>query len=177
MQSIYLKYIETPLGVLLAGVFENKLCLLDFKDRKGGIDGIIKKIEAACLATPVEGEHPLFETLTLQLKEYFEEKRTSFDIEIQLLGSPFQEKVWCELMQIPYGKTISYKHLAKKMGDVNLTRALAKANGENHIAIIIPCHRVIGSNGDLVGYSGGLQNKEMLLKLEKAEIYAQYSMF
>jgi len=101
-----------------------------------------------------------------QLYEYFDGNRIEFDFPLQLVGTDFQKKVWNLLMKIPFGKTISYLDLAKMLGDPNATRAVAAANGKNPIAIIVPCHRVIGSDGSLTGYAGGLGNKRMLLSVE-----------
>ncbi|HCY74326.1 MAG TPA: cysteine methyltransferase [Ignavibacteriales bacterium] len=103
-----------------------------------------------------------------QLKEYFAGNRKKFNVPLDIEGTDFQKKVWNELQKIPYGKTISYKSLSEKLGDVKAIRAVGKANGLNPIAIIIPCHRVIGADGSLVGYAGGLAIKEKLLHLEGA---------
>jgi len=101
-----------------------------------------------------------------QLKEYFNRERKEFDLKLEILGTEFQKKVWNELTKIPYGETISYGELANRMGDKNLMRAVAAANGANPIPIIIPCHRVIGADGSLTGYGGGLDVKQKLLELE-----------
>ncbi len=101
-----------------------------------------------------------------QLKEYFNRQRKEFDLKLEILGTEFQKKVWNELTKIPYGETISYGELANRMGDKNLMRAVAAANGANPIPIIIPCHRVIGADGSLTGYGGGLDVKQKLLELE-----------
>ena len=101
-----------------------------------------------------------------QLQEYFEGKRIRFDFKINPQGTDFQQKVWQELMNVPYGKTISYLDLSKKLGDVKAIRAVASANGRNPIWIVIPCHRVIGTNGSLTGYAGGLWRKKWLLEHE-----------
>lgn len=103
----------------------------------------------------------------MQLREYFDGVRDSFNLPLSPAGTPFQKKVWAALEQIPFGQTISYLELAKRLGDPNVIRAAGTANGKNPIAIVIPCHRVIGSNGDLVGYAGGLQNKKWLLDHEQ----------
>lgn len=102
-----------------------------------------------------------------QLKEYFEGKRKTFELKLNPAGTNFQRKVWDELQHIPFGKTTTYLAMAKKLGDKKVIRAAASANGKNPIAIIIPCHRVIGSNGDLVGYAGGMERKRKLLELEQ----------
>lgn len=103
-----------------------------------------------------------------QLLEYFEEKRTTFDLNLNPDGTEFQKKVWDLLQTIPFGKTFTYALMADKLGDPKVIRAAASANGKNPIAIVIPCHRVIGSDGSLTGYAGGLENKRFLLDLEKA---------
>lgn len=101
-----------------------------------------------------------------QLQEYLEDDRREFDLPLEPKGTEFQQKVWTELQNIPYGKVISYLQLAKYLGDEKVIRAAAAANGKNPVAIVIPCHRVIGSNGDLVGYAGGLDKKKLLLQHE-----------
>lgn len=108
----------------------------------------------------------LLEDAAYQLREYFEGSRQHFDLELNPQGTEFQLRVWEELKSIPYGKQISYLELSKKLGDVKAIRAVAAANGKNPLWIIIPCHRVIGSNGDLVGYAGGLHRKKWLLNHE-----------
>lgn len=110
--------------------------------------------------------HPLLEKCAVQLNEYFEGKRKDFDLPLNQPGSPFQQNVWSHLLKIPYGKTISYLQLAKQIGDVKAIRAIAATNGKNNIAIIVPCHRVIGSDATLVGYAGGLWRKKWLLEHE-----------
>jgi methylated-DNA-[protein]-cysteine S-methyltransferase len=116
---------------------------------------------------PVQNEtHQLLQLCAEQLDEYFEGKRTQFDLPINQDGTTFQTKVWDLLYQIPYGKTISYMHLAKQYGNLKAIRAVASANGKNNLAIIVPCHRVIGSNQSLTGYAGGLWRKKWLLEHE-----------
>ena len=107
------------------------------------------------------------ELCKMQLREYFDGARDLFDLPLSPAGTPFQKKVWDALLQIPFGQTISYQELAKRLGDPKVIRAAGSANGKNPIAIVIPCHRVIGSNGDLVGYAGGLENKKWLLDHEQ----------
>ena len=102
-----------------------------------------------------------------QLGEYFQNKRKTFDLPLALYGTAFQIQVWKQLLKIPYGTTISYGEQAQKIGDKNKARAVGTANGRNPISIVIPCHRVIGSNGHLVGFGGGIENKAYLLNLEK----------
>lgn len=105
-----------------------------------------------------------------QLAQYFAGERTSFDLPMQLDGSVFQRTVWHALTEIPYGHTISYGELARRIGRPDLARAVGTANGQNPIAVIVPCHRVIGSDGKLVGYGGGLENKRLLLDLEQGTV-------
>jgi AraC family transcriptional regulator of adaptative response/methylated-DNA-[protein]-cysteine methyltransferase len=113
-----------------------------------------------------EGDHPLFDVLEQQINEYFRGERKTFDVPLNLLGTPFQKSVWNGLLQIPYGETRSYKQQSVFLGNEKAIRAVAGANGENGIAIIVPCHRVIGEDGSLTGYGGGLQRKKWLLDLE-----------
>jgi methylated-DNA-[protein]-cysteine S-methyltransferase len=119
---------------------------------------------------------PVIEQCISELDEYFSGKRKFFSFEMDLRGSDFQIKVWNELLNIPYGKTISYEELAIRVGDIKSIRAVGLANGQNPIAIVVPCHRVIGKNGDLVGYGGGLEKKIWLLQHEGA-IQEQLSLF
>ncbi|AUO00214.1 methylated-DNA--[protein]-cysteine S-methyltransferase [Bacteriovorax stolpii] len=112
-------------------------------------------------------EHPLLKKTIEELSEYLEGKRKTFSIELDLQGSAFQKSVWSALLKIPYGETCTYSDIARKIKNVKAVRAVGAANGKNPISIIIPCHRVIGSNGKLTGYAGGLKVKEKLLTLEK----------
>jgi len=109
--------------------------------------------------------------------EYFEGNRTEFDIPIRLVGSDFQKKVWEELIKIPYGKTESYLGLSRKLNNEKAIRAVASANGANAISILVPCHRIIGSKGELTGYAGGLNTKKELLKLESSDQSEQLEIF
>ena len=111
---------------------------------------------------------PVIEQCISELEEYFSAKRKFFSFEMNLIGTDFQVKVWNELLNIPYGKTISYEELAVRVGDIKSIRAVGLANGQNPIAIVVPCHRVIGKNGDLGGYGGGLDKKVWLLEHEGA---------
>jgi methylated-DNA-[protein]-cysteine S-methyltransferase len=119
------------------------------------------------------------ESCKKQLGEYFQGSRVQFDLPLSPRGTPFQKRVWAELESIPFGQTISYLELARRLGDPKVIRAAGTANGKNPIAIIIPCHRVIGSKGDLVGYAGGLINKNWLLKHESSNAggISQLSLF
>jgi methylated-DNA-[protein]-cysteine S-methyltransferase len=109
---------------------------------------------------------PIFQQAAMQLTEYFAHQRTAFSLPLNASGTDFQKRVWAELTQIPYGQTISYGELARRLGNPSASRAVGLANGKNPISIIVPCHRVIGANGKLTGYGGGLTRKEALLALE-----------
>lgn len=118
----------------------------------------------------IEKETDAIRKTYLQLKEYLSGKRKNFDIEIEMIGTEFQKKVWKELLNIPYGETRSYKDIAIAIWNEKACRAVGNANNKNPIAIIVPCHRVVGSNGSMTGYAGGLDIKEKLLKIEKYNI-------
>jgi len=160
--------ILTPLGPLLAGASAEGICLLEFVDRRmleTQLQRLNKLFKAECV--PGFSEH--FDNLSVQLAEYFSGKRKEFDIPLVLSGTPFQQRVWAGLRKIPYGSTRSYKEQAEAIGLPSAVRAVAKANGDNRIAIIVPCHRVIGADGELVGYGGGLWRKRFLLALESGQ--------
>lgn len=112
-------------------------------------------------------DHPLLRACSLQLEEYFSGKRKEFDLPLDLRGTDFQLSVWKQLLHIPFGETVSYLHIAKALGDPHATRAVGNANGKNPVSIIVPCHRVIGANGSLVGYGGGMDKKKALLTFER----------
>jgi methylated-DNA-[protein]-cysteine S-methyltransferase len=116
-----------------------------------------------------------FEQCEEELREYFARQRTAFTIPILMQGTPFQKQVWERLRAIPYGQTRSYLQLAEEVGNVKAVRAVGLANGRNPISIVVPCHRVIGSNGSLIGYGGGLERKQILLELEGAVASRQLS--
>jgi AraC family transcriptional regulator of adaptative response/methylated-DNA-[protein]-cysteine methyltransferase len=158
--------IETPLGEMIAGATDEGICLLEFNDRKTLPEEYndLKKL----LNTSVEeGENKHSKTLKKQLREYFQGRRKEFTIPLVTPGSAFQQTVWKELQNIPFGSTRSYHEQSVTLGNPDSIRAVANANGMNRIAILIPCHRVIGSDGRLVGYGGGLRRKKWLLDHEK----------
>lgn len=157
--------ILTPLGPMLAGATDEGICLLEFVDRRM-LETQIKRLKKMFVAEFIPGESKHFDELNKQLKEYFDGKRKDFVLPLILNGTDFQQKVWQELQKIPYGKTRSYQQQAVALGNEKAIRAVARANGDNRIAIIIPCHRVIGKNGELVGYGGGMWRKQFLLNLE-----------
>ena len=116
-----------------------------------------------------DSKHPILLETARQLNEYFAGKRQSFDVPLDFAGTEFQQKVWQALLTIPFGETRSYKQIAEQVGNVKAVRAVGAANGKNPISIIAPCHRVVGANGKLVGFAGGLENKDILLKIEKLQ--------
>ncbi|MBP7319215.1 MAG: methylated-DNA--[protein]-cysteine S-methyltransferase [Flavobacterium sp.] len=143
-------YIKTPLGIATIIGDENGVSEISVSQ-----EGEVSTIIPAVLQEAV-----------LQLQDYFEKKRTSFDFKINLKGTEFQQKVWKGLLEIPFGKTMSYMELSKNMGDAKAIRAVASANGKNPLWIVVPCHRVIGADGSLTGYAGGLWRKKWLLEHE-----------
>ncbi|MCH8330106.1 MAG: methylated-DNA--[protein]-cysteine S-methyltransferase, partial [Bacteroidetes bacterium] len=146
----YSCYYESPFGLIEISITEAGLRSVSFVKEK----------------TKVVSSLPLLQETYKQLDEFFEGKRTKFDLRLDLSGSAFQQKVWKELQNIPYGRTVSYAKLAQRLGDPKLSRAVGAANGRNRIAIIVPCHRVVGSDGTLTGYAGGLPVKKRLLEFE-----------
>lgn len=166
METIKITRYQTPVGEMLIGSYKDKLCICDWalEKRRGTID---RRICRHLNAEYEEGTSPVIEQAIGQLKEYFSGKRTEFTIPVVFTGSEFQCQVWSELMKIPYGVTISYAELARRIDNPKAVRAVASANATNPISIFVPCHRVIGSNHKLTGYGGGLEAKEGLLSLEK----------
>ena len=162
---ITVKRLETPLGTMLACAMEKGICLLEFTDRKM-LETELKNLAKRVNATILQGHNDHFETLENQLGEYFDGIRKVFTVPLVTPGSDFQNEVWVQLQTIPYGKTRSYKTQALAINKPNAVRAVANANGMNRVSILIPCHRVIGSDGKLTGYGGGLWRKKWLLEFE-----------
>jgi len=160
--------LQTPLGEMVAGATDAGLCLLEFADRKM-LPTEYKHLSKYLNGEFTEQEHPLFIPLRQQLAEYFDGKRREFDVLLNAPGTPFQKRAWDELLKVPYGSTRSYKQQAIALGDAGAVRAAARANGMNRISIIIPCHRIIGDDGSLTGYGGGLWRKRALLDLEAGQ--------
>jgi len=165
MDKLYKRKFRTFLGEAIALADDNFLLLLAFSNYKN----LQKKLKL--LSTDYEvfdKKNFILENTERQLIEYMSKKRRSFDLPIKLIGSDFQKKIWKHLMDIPFGETISYAELAKRFGNEKAYRACANANAANNLSIVIPCHRVINSNGELGGYAGGIERKKMLLELENA---------
>ena len=157
--------ILTPLGPMFACAVSNGICLLEFTDRRM-LEFELKGLTKLLNAKIVYGNTIHFDNLRQQLGEYFDGNRIEFDLPIVAPGSVFQKQVWNQLIKIPYGSTLTYKQQAITLNKPGSIRAVAKANGFNRIAIIIPCHRVIGVNGNLTGYGGGVWRKKWLLEFE-----------
>jgi AraC family transcriptional regulator of adaptative response/methylated-DNA-[protein]-cysteine methyltransferase len=158
--------LESPLGPLLAGATDEGVVLLEYTDRRM-LESNLKSLRRRFTCGVVPGQHAFLDQLERELREYFQGTRRNFTVPIASRGTPFQDKVWRELQQIPYAETISYDELAIRIGQPTAQRAVARANGMNYICILIPCHRVIGKDGSLTGYGGGLWRKRLLLELEK----------
>lgn len=155
--NLFYNYISSPLGEMELCCNGEGLLSVSFETGRNGFE---KK--------PVQ-LHTILEQTKAQLTEYFEGTRNDFDLPMSLQGTDFQKRVWAELLKIPFGATLSYLQLAKRLGDEKCIRAAASANGRNPVAIIVPCHRVIGSGGSLVGYAGELWRKKWLLERESSQ--------
>jgi AraC family transcriptional regulator of adaptative response/methylated-DNA-[protein]-cysteine methyltransferase len=158
--------IETPLGLMVAGAAEEGICLLEFTDRRM-LNTEYKDLARLLKTTIVEGENKHTKAIRKQLDEYFEGKRKEFTVPLVTPGTGFQQAVWKELQKIQFGSTMTYQEQADALNKPEAIRAVANANGQNRISIVIPCHRVIGSDGHLTGYGGGLKRKRWLLDHEK----------
>jgi len=164
---LYHRELDSPVGPLRVVTDARSLLEVSFQGR-GSIT----------VSSTDTGEEPeVLKQAIRQLEAYFDGKRRDFDLPLGPSGTDFQQRVWKELLGISYGATISYAVLAKRLGDPKCIRAAASANGRNPIAIIIPCHRVVGSNGDLVGYGGGLPRKKLLLDLEARQAGGRLTLF
>jgi AraC family transcriptional regulator of adaptative response/methylated-DNA-[protein]-cysteine methyltransferase len=161
-------WIESPIGPLLAAADASSIVLLEFTERRmleAQFDTLRRRFKAAILP----GENPLLTRLKRELAEYFDGKRTNFTVPLNYPGTPFQQKVWDELLKIPYGETRSYEDIARAVGSPAAVRAVGQTNGLNRICLVIPCHRVVNKDGKLGGYGGGLWRKQALLTLEQAK--------
>lgn len=163
--NIVVKEYDSPCGTLMIGSYNNKLCLCDWQI-EGHCSVVNKRLRSNFNTEFCNGTSLIIEMAIEQLNEYFSGTRKNFNIELLFAGTDFQKKVWKELLDIPYGKTISYREVAEKIGQPKGVRAVANAIGANAISIFLPCHRVIGSNKSLTGYAGGVEAKGKLLKIE-----------
>lgn len=166
---IRIAWIDSPLGPLVAAAVDKGICLLEFSDRRM-LEAQAEVLRSRLALPAAPASHPHLEVLKIQLGEYFAGERRVFDLPLHEPGTPFQERVWAALREIPCGETRSYGELARALGDPAAVRAVAQANGRNRIAILVPCHRVIGADGGLGGYGGGVWRKRRLLEIEGASL-------
>ncbi|MAT44200.1 MAG: XRE family transcriptional regulator [Anaerolineaceae bacterium] len=164
---IQITRLETPLGPMLAGSTQKEICLLEFSDRRM-LETQLKRLKFHLKAETLPGKNPLLNELEKQLNAYFSGQLQQFDLPLMVPGTVFQKDVWDQLRKIPYGETRSYKDLAFMIKRLKAVRAVGRANGDNRLAILIPCHRIVGENGQLTGYGGGLWRKKYLLDLEQS---------
>lgn len=165
LKKILTAPIKTPVGEMIAGATDDGICLFDFAYRKMH-DRIRRRLKTRLDAELVPGDCEYFADLRAQIDEYFAGDRRAFDLPLVLAGTDFEESVWRELMRIPFGEVRTYMEQALVLENPGAVRAVARANGANCLAILVPCHRVIAQSGDLTGYSGGLAAKKRLLNLE-----------
>jgi AraC family transcriptional regulator of adaptative response/methylated-DNA-[protein]-cysteine methyltransferase len=166
---INLQVLETPLGNMLACATDKGVCLLEFIDRRAFVTEL-KDLKRLLRATIESGPNEHLDELEKQLNEYFSGTRKKFELTLITPGTEFQNTVWKKLLDIPYGETRSYKQQSIAVGNLGAIRAVGTANGANRIAIVIPCHRVIGEDGSLTGYGGGLKRKRWLLDFESGAL-------
>jgi AraC family transcriptional regulator of adaptative response/methylated-DNA-[protein]-cysteine methyltransferase len=162
-------WIDTKLGPMIAIADEAGIYLLEFVDRRG-LEREVERLRIKTKAAIIPGVTDPIKSIAIELESYFEGKLKEFNTPLHFLGSPFQKLVWDELMRIPYGTTRSYMAQATSIGKNKAYHAVANANGANQLAIIIPCHRIINSNGDLGGYGGGIARKQWLLEHEASHV-------
>ncbi|MBU9720857.1 MULTISPECIES: methylated-DNA--[protein]-cysteine S-methyltransferase [Bacillaceae] len=165
---IYYDEMDSPIGMLTVGKTKKGICFIEFGSMKDTISCIETWLKKKFMNVSLERNEEELKQAFEQLNEYFRGQRTNFDLPLDLIGTRFQTLVWNKVREIPYGVTKSYKQIALEIGAPKAVRAIGGANNRNPIPVIIPCHRVIGSNGSMVGYGGGLDKKEQLLRLEGA---------
>ncbi len=165
--TVIVRFFQSPYGELLLGSYNDELCLCDWRYRKMR-KAVDTRIQQGLQAEYAEGDSPVIKEAIVQLGEYFAEKRKSFDLPLRMVGTEFQQRVWKALLEVPYAATSTYAALTAKVAEPGAIRAVASANGANALSIIVPCHRIIGGNGELIGYAGGLPTKRKLLELEGA---------
>jgi AraC family transcriptional regulator of adaptative response/methylated-DNA-[protein]-cysteine methyltransferase len=166
---INFEILDTPLGKMLACATDKGICMLEFIDRRAFVTEM-KDLKRLLRATIESGTNRHLKQVEKELNEYFEKKRKKFDVALVTPGTEFQNGVWKKLLDIPYGETRSYKQQSIAVGNLGAIRAVGTANGANRISIIVPCHRVIGEDGNLTGYGGGLKRKRWLLDFESGSL-------
>lgn len=165
-------WFDTPLGGMVCVVDRDRLHLLEFTERRA-LQRELRRLSGSVKGRIGLGRIPMTARVEARIAAYFAGESADFDLPLALHGTPFQRRVWDGLMRVPAGVTISYGDLARRIGNPAATRAVARANGANQIAVVIPCHRIIGADGALTGYGGGLWRKEALLRLERAKFARQ----
>jgi AraC family transcriptional regulator of adaptative response/methylated-DNA-[protein]-cysteine methyltransferase len=165
---IVTSWVESPVGPLLVGASARGICLLEFTDRRA-LEAQFQALRRHFACAIVPGNHELLDQLKREVAEYFAGLRREFSVPLDFPGSPFQQAVWQQLLEIPFGQTRSYEDMAVALGKKGAQRAVGRANGQNRVAIIIPCHRVVNKDGKLGGYGGGLWRKQFLLDLESGK--------
>lgn len=165
-QKILVQRYQLPCGDIRIGSFKDQLCLCCWTEEKHP-GRVLKRLQTYLHADFKSATSDVIRKTIIQLDEYFHGNRRYFDIPLLFVGTDFQQHVWQQLLDIPYGKVLSYKELSEQLGNPKGVRAVANANGANAIAIIVPCHRVIGSDHSLTGYAGGIETKRFLLELEQ----------
>jgi len=168
--SIWVNRVGTPLGSMIMGVHDSGLCLLEFAERRM-LDTQLQRLSRRMGRVFLPGEHPMMEQVKNELDAYFDGTLRQFTLPLAAPGTAFQEAVWSALLEIPFGETRSYADIAASIGQPEAVRAVGQANGDNRIAIVIPCHRVVGASGEPTGYGGGIWRKEYLLALEQAQAF------
>lgn len=175
IEQLTIQYYPSAYGEFILGAYQEQLVLCDWRYRKMRRE-IDERIQGGLQTSYVEVDHefackietPVIRDTIRQLDEYFNGKRKAFELPLLFVGTDFQKLVWKELLKIPFGETKSYLELSRALGNENAIRAVAAANGANALSIVVPCHRIIGSKGELTGYAGGIATKRKLLKLESA---------
>ena len=165
VDKIVFKDMTSPLGEMIAGTTEKGICFLEWHDR-GGVERIKQRVEKRYELPLSPGKSEHLDELEKEVAEYFAGRLTRFSVPLDIRGTPFERKTWEQLLAIPYGETRSYGRMAELLGKPRASRAVGRANGANYISIVVPCHRVIESNGGLGGYGGGIKRKRYLLELE-----------
>lgn len=175
-EKINISYYKSPVGEMILGDYQGQLCLADWRFRKMRT-AIDQRLQIGLNADYIENHTDLHENVIAEFESYFTGNLSEFNTPLLVVGTEFQKQVWAALQKVPFGETLSYLELSKSLSNEKAIRAVASANGANAISIIVPCHRIVGTNGDLVGYAGRLASKRLLLQLEKAEAVSQMSLF
>lgn len=168
-QKVYYSTYHFPIGQTFIASTDKGICALFQSNR---FDPFHKWLQKRFKPENIIEDQEYNRHVETQLQDYFSSQRSQFDLPLDLRGTEFQQKVWAELQKIPHGQTITYKELAIRVGGSNYTRAVGGANNKNPVSVIVPCHRVVGSNGKLVGYAGGIEMKSQLLQLEQGGLFS-----